>query len=56
VSDVSLTLRILKLCVFKGTVSQDIVFYFRVYTFKSVLLVRPLMVFNFFLFRSSLAI
>ncbi len=30
--------------VFKGTVSPDIVFYFRVYKFKSVLLVRPLMV------------
>ncbi len=31
---------------FKGTVSPDIVFYFRVYKFKSVLLVRPLMVFK----------
>ncbi len=29
----------------KGTVSPDIVFYFRVYKFKSVLIVRPLMVF-----------
>jgi hypothetical protein len=31
---------------FKGTVSPAIVFYFRVYKFKSVLLVRPLMVLN----------
>jgi hypothetical protein len=31
----------------KGTVSPDIIFYFRVYKFKSVLLVRPLMVFKF---------
>ncbi len=30
--------------VLKGTVSPDIVFYFKVYQFKSVLLVRPLMV------------
>jgi hypothetical protein len=29
----------------KGAVSPDIVFYFRVYTFKSVLLVSPLGVF-----------
>jgi hypothetical protein len=34
---------------FKGTVSQDIAFYFRVYKFKSVLSVRPLMVFKFIL-------
>jgi hypothetical protein len=34
----------------KGTVSPDIVFYFRVYKFKSVLLVRPLMVFRFVYF------
>ncbi len=31
----------------KGTVSSDIVFYFEVYKYKSVLLVRPLMVFKF---------
>ncbi len=31
---------------FKGTVSPDIVFYFRVHKFKSVLSVRPLMVFK----------
>jgi hypothetical protein len=30
----------------KGTVSPDIVFYFRVHKFKSVLSVRPLMVFK----------
>ncbi len=34
----------------KGTVSPDIVFYFEVYKFKSVLLVRPLMVFKFVYF------
>jgi hypothetical protein len=34
----------------KGTVSPDIVFYFRVYKFKSVLFVRPLMVFKFVYF------
>jgi hypothetical protein len=34
----------------KGKVSQDIVFYFRVYKFKSVLLLRPLMVFKFVYF------
>ncbi len=33
---------------FEGTVSPDIVFYFRVYKLKSVLLVRPLLVFTFF--------
>jgi hypothetical protein len=32
----------------KGTVSPDIVLYFRVYEFKSVISVRPLMVFNLF--------
>jgi hypothetical protein len=31
----------------KGTVSPDIAFYFRVYEFKTVLSVRPLMVFEF---------
>ncbi len=31
---------------FKGTVSPDTVFYFRVSKFKSVLLVKPLIVFN----------
>jgi hypothetical protein len=30
----------------KGTVSPEFVFYFRVYKFKSVLLVRPHMVFK----------
>jgi hypothetical protein len=34
----------------KGTVSPDIAFNFRVYKFKSVLLVRPLMVFRFVYF------
>ncbi len=34
----------------KGTVSPDIVFYFRVYKFKSVFHVRPLMVFRFVYF------
>jgi hypothetical protein len=36
--------------VLKGTVSPDIVFYFKVYKFKSVLLVRLLMVFKFVYF------
>jgi hypothetical protein len=36
--------------VVKGTVSPDIVFYFRVFKFKSLLLVRPLMVFKFVYF------
>jgi hypothetical protein len=35
---------------FKGTLSPDIVFYFKVYKFKSVLLVWPLIVFKFFYF------
>jgi hypothetical protein len=35
---------------FKGTVSPDIAFYFRVYKFKSVLSVRPLMIFKFVYF------
>jgi hypothetical protein len=35
---------------FKGTLSPDIVFYFIVYKFKSVLLVRLLMVFKFVYF------
>ncbi len=34
----------------KDTVSPDIVFYFRVYKFKSVLYVRPLIVFKFVYF------
>jgi hypothetical protein len=34
----------------KGTVSPNIVFYFRVYKFKSVLLIRLLMVFKFVYF------
>jgi hypothetical protein len=34
----------------KGTVSPDIAFYFRVYKFKTVLSVRPLMVFKFLYF------
>jgi hypothetical protein len=34
----------------KGTVSPDIEFYFRVYKFKTVLSVRPLMVFEFVYF------
>jgi hypothetical protein len=34
----------------KGTISPDIVFYFKIYKFKSVLLVRPLMVFKFVYF------
>ncbi len=34
----------------KGTVSPDIAFYFRVYEFKTVLSVRPLMVFEFVCF------
>jgi hypothetical protein len=34
----------------KGTVSPDIVFYFQIYKFKSLLLVRPLMVFKFVYF------
>jgi hypothetical protein len=34
----------------KGTVSPDIVFYFRAYKIKLVLLVRPLMVFEFVYF------
>jgi hypothetical protein len=38
---------LVKINVIKGTVSPDIVFYLRVYEFKSVLLVRPLMVFKF---------
>jgi hypothetical protein len=42
--------------VFKGTVSPDISFYFRVYKFKTVLSVRLLMVFKFCLFHSSLNI
>jgi hypothetical protein len=35
---------------FKGEVSPDIAFYFRVYKFKSVLSVRPLMVIKFIYF------
>jgi hypothetical protein len=35
---------------FKGRVSPDIVFYFKVYKSKSVLSVRPLMVFQFVYF------
>jgi hypothetical protein len=38
------------LILIKGTVSPDIVFYFRVYKFKPVLLVRPLMIFKFVYF------
>ncbi len=34
----------------KGTVSPDLAFYFRIYTFKPVLSVRPLMVFKFVYF------
>ncbi len=37
----------------KGTVSPDIGFYFRFWKFKLVLSEGPLMVFTFFLFRSS---
>jgi hypothetical protein len=40
----------LKYFQFKGTVSPDIEFNFRVYKFKSVLLVRSLMVFKFVYF------
>ncbi len=43
-------LRCVAVCSFKGTVSPDIVFYFRVYKFKVVLLVRLLMVFKFVYF------
>jgi hypothetical protein len=35
---------------FKGTVSSDIAFYFRVYKFDTVFSVRPLMVFKFVYF------
>jgi hypothetical protein len=39
-------LETLSLLTLKGTVSPDIVFYFKVYKLKSVLLVRPLIVFK----------
>jgi hypothetical protein len=42
----SIVQRILRGVNIKGTVSPDNVFNFKVYKFKSVLLVRPLMVFK----------